>query len=157
MTAGFSLRDYCVRDLPAIEDFWVASWAATGFAIDFSARVPWLRAHLTKLAAEGVEIVVGLDGGGRPAGFVTIDPKSGHLDQLCVAPSAQGGGLARALLVEAKRRSPGRIHLDVNEDNVRACRFYEREGFAIVGRGHSAMSGLPVRRLSWRAAIAQKW
>jgi putative acetyltransferase len=147
---GFSLRDYGPRDLPAIEDFWVAAWAGAGFPIDFSARLPWLRAHLTKLAAEGVEIVVGLDGEGGPAGIVTIDPQTGHLDQLCIAPSAQGGGLARALLDEAKRRSPGQIHLDVNEQNVRACRFYEREGFAVVGRGNSEMSGLPVRRLVWR-------
>ena len=155
-SAGFSLRAYEQRDLPAIEDFWVAAWMATGFAIDFYARLPWLRAHLNKLAADGVEIVVGLDAEGRPAGFVTVDPSTGHLDQLCVAPSSQGGGLARALLDEAKRRSPGRIHLDVNEDNVRACRFYEREGFAVVGRGKSEMSGLPVRRLAWRGTNLQK-
>ncbi len=152
MTAKeFSLRDYEPRDLAAIETFWVAAWNATGFAIDFSARLPWLRAHLANLIAEGVEIVVGLDREGRPAGFVTIDPKTGHLDQLCVAPSLQGGGLARALLQDAKRRSPGRIELDVNQDNFRARRFYEREGFEVVGAGESEMSGLPVRRINWKA------
>jgi putative acetyltransferase len=144
------LRDYEARDLPAIEAFWVAAWRATGFAIDFSARLPWLRAHLVKLIGEGVAIVVGLDEEGRPAGFVTIDPKTGHLDQLCVAPSLQGGGLARALLEEARRRSPGRIELDVNQDNFRARRFYEREGFEVVRAGESEISGLPVRRMVWR-------
>jgi putative acetyltransferase len=146
---GYLLRGFEPADLPAIEALWVAAWAATGFPIDFSARLPWLRAHLTQLAAEGVEIIVGLDAEARPAGFVTIDPRTGHLDQLCVAPSAQGGGLARALLNEAKRRAPGRIQLDVNEDNFRACRFYEREGFEVAGVGRSEMSGLPVRRLIW--------
>ena len=151
MTAKqFSLRDYQPRDLAAIETFWVAAWNATGFAIDFSARAPWLRAHLAELASEGVDIIVGLDNEGRPAGFVTINAKTGHLDQLCVAPSLQGGALSRALINEAKRRSPGRIHLDVNQDNFRARRFYEREGFETVGSAKGEMSGLPVRRMAWK-------
>jgi putative acetyltransferase len=144
------LRDYEARDLPTIEAFWVAAWAEIGLAIDFSARLPWLRAHLAKLAGDGVEIIVGIDDDGRPAGFITIDPKTGHLDQLCVAPSTQGSGLARALLEEAKRRSPGHIRLDVNEENFRACRFYQREGFELIGVGKSDLSGWPVRRLEWR-------
>ena len=80
-------------------------------------------------AASGAAIVVGLDAEGAPAGFVTIDAKTGDLDQLCVAPSERGSGLARALLDEAKRRSPGAVELEVNEANARALRFYEREGF----------------------------
>ena len=147
---NYRLRACEAADLAAIEEFWVAAWEAIGISLDFRARLPWLRAHLAKLAADGVEIVVGLDEQRRPAGFATIDPQTGHLDQFCVAPSAQGGGLARALIGEAKRRSPGRIQLDVNEDNFRACRFYEREGFLVVGRGNSEMSGLPVRRMAWR-------
>ena len=96
-------------------------------------------------------IVVGLDADDRPAGFVTIDPARGCLDQLCVAPAEQGSGLARALLDEAKRRSPGVVELDVNEANPRARRFYEREGFAVVGRGLSRQSRLPTLKMIWRA------
>jgi putative acetyltransferase len=151
-TEGFLLRDYEARDLAAIEAFWVSAWAATSFEIDFSARLPWLRMRLTKFAAGGVDIIVGFDCEGCLAGLVTLDPQTGHLDQLCVAPSAQGGGLARALLDEAKRRSPGWIWLKVNKDNSRACRFYEREGFEAVGTGKSEMSGLPLRRMLWKAA-----
>ncbi len=99
--------------------------------------------------------MVGLDADGRPAGFVTVDPASGYLDQLCVRPGEQGSGLAGALLDEAKRLSPGALELDVNEANERACRFYEREGFVAVTRGASAQSGLPTLRLRWtRAADA---
>jgi len=65
--------------------------------------------------AGGADIVVGLNAGGRPAGFAAIDPTSGYLDQLCVAPAERGSGLASALLDEAKRRAPGAIELDVNE------------------------------------------
>ena len=87
----------------------------------------------------------------RPAGFVTIDAKTGYLDQLCVAPFERGSGLAVALRDEAKRRSPGLVELDVNEANARALRFYERLGFVFATRGLSALSGLPAIRLRWKA------
>jgi len=106
-----------------------------------------------RLAASGsVAPVVGLDANGKPAGLVTIDPRSGALDQLCVAPAERGSGLAIALIDEAKRRSPGLIDLEVNEANPRARRFYEREGFVVVGRGVSPHSGLPTVKMRWRAS-----
>lgn len=146
---GFNLREAEAADLPLIEDLWVAAWLTTGIEVDFAARRPWLRERLSRLAAEGVEILVGLDSAGRPAGFVTIDPHSGYLDQLCVAPREQGRGLARILLARAKQRAPGGVDLQVNADNPRARRFYEREGFEIVGRGTSETSGLPILRMAW--------
>ena len=145
------LRDYAEGDLPALIDLWVAAWRETGFAIDFEARREWLADHLRTLSGCGAAIVVGLDAEGAPAGFVTIDAKTGTLDQLCVAPSERGSGLARALLEEAKRRSPGAVELEVNEANARALRFYEREGFDPVSRGSSALSGLPTLKMRWKA------
>ncbi len=144
-----ALRGYEDRDLPALADLWVAAWRETGFAIDFDARRAWLAERLAAHRAAGGAIVVGLDGDGRPAGFVTIDPANGYLDQLCVAPAERGSGLARALLDAAKRLSPDLVDLDVNEANARARRFYDREGFAVVGAGASAQSGLPTLRLRW--------
>ena len=91
----------------------------------------------------------------RPASL-TIDPNSGYLDQLCVAPAERGSGLATALLNEAKRRSPGVVELDVNEANARARRFYEREGFSIAGRGVSPHSGLPTFKMRWRADVRKR-
>ena len=43
------------------------------------------------------------------------------------------------------------IELDVNEMNPRALRFYEREGFSVVGRGLNPQSGLPTLKMRWRA------
>jgi putative acetyltransferase len=146
-----ALRDFAEDDLAALIDLWVAAWTATGISIDFDARRAWIRDCLAALRARGVEIVVALDSHGRPAGFVTIDPRSGVLDQLCVAPADRGSGLAIALTDEAKRRSPGAIELKVNEANPRAKRFYEREGFEIVGRGVSSLSGWPTLKMRWRA------
>jgi putative acetyltransferase len=146
-----ALRDFAEADLPALIDLWVAAWSETGLGIDFAARRAWLTGHLCALRSRGAEIIVGLDAGGRPAGFAAIDAKSGYLDQLCVAPAERGSGLASALLDEAKRRSPDVIELDANEMNPRARRFYEREGFSVVGQGLSAQSGLPTLKMRWRA------
>ncbi len=144
------LRDFVEADLPAIVDLWAAAWTATGIPIDFNARRAWIESHLRSLRAAGAEVVVGLDTRDRPAGFVTIDPRSGALDQLCVTPDERGSGLAVALIDEAKRRSPGMVELDVNEVNPRAGRFYEREGFRVVGQGMSPHSGLSTLKMRWR-------
>ena len=146
-----ALRDFVEADLPALIDLWVAAWSETGLGVDFDARRAWLEGHLRALRAGGAEIIVGLDADGRPAGFAVIDAKSGYLDQLCVAPAEGGSGLASALVDEAKRRSPRVIELDVNDMNPRARRFYEREGFSVVGRGVNPQSGLPTLKMRRRA------
>jgi putative acetyltransferase len=146
---AFALRDFDEADLPALIDLWVAAWSEAGFAIDFEARRPWLVERLRAHRAEGGATVVGLDATGRPAGFVTLDPTNGYLDQLCVAPAQLGSGLASALLDAAKGLAPGFVELDVNEYNRRARRFYEREGFHVVTGGLSAHSGLPTLRMRW--------
>ena len=146
---AFALRNFDEADLPALIDLWAAAWREAGFAIDFDARRSWLDQRLRSHRAEGGTIVVGLDAAARPAGFVTLDPANGYLDQLCVAPRELGSGLASALLDAAKRLAPGLVELDVNEDNRRARRFYEREGFHVVTGGLSAHSGLPTLRMRW--------
>ena len=144
-----ALRGFEASDFPALADLWVASWRETGFPIDFEARRPWLKDRLLAHRAAGGAIVVGLDADAGPAGFVTIEPATGYLDQLCVAPDEKGSGLASALLEAAKRLAPGVVELDVNEANGRALRFYEREGFVRVARGFSEHSGLATLRLRW--------
>jgi putative acetyltransferase len=150
VSATRALRDFVEADLPALIDLWVAAWSETGLGIDFDARRAWLASHLRTLRAGGAEIIVGLDAGGKPAGFAAIDAKSGYLDQLCGTPAEGGSGLASALVDEAKRRSPRVIELEVNEMNPRAQRFYEREGFSVVGRGFNPQSGLPTLKMRWR-------
>ena len=145
------LRAFEPADMDGVADLWVAAWKTTGLPIDFDARREWLVARLAQLAQEGAAILVGLDADGRPAGLVTVDPKSGAVDQLCVAPDERGGGLARALIDEAKRRSPDVVDIEVNLANPRARRFYQREGFLVVGVGASPLSGLPTLHLRWRA------
>jgi putative acetyltransferase len=83
-------------------------------------------------------------------GFVTVDPRTFDLDQLVVAPEAWGQGVAAALLAEAKRISPAGLDLHVNTDNLRAIRFYERQGFIISGEALNWRSGAQVHKMVWR-------
>jgi putative acetyltransferase len=88
---------------------------------------------------------------GAVLGFVTVDPASGYLDQIVVAPETWGSALAAALLDEAKRIAPGKLELLVNQDNTRAIRFYEKHGFIISGADVNPRSGAPLHRMSWVA------
>ena len=82
---------------------------------------------------------------------MTVEPESGYLDQIVVAPECWGTELASLLLDEAKRISPGRLDLLVNKDNARAIRFYEKHGFKYAGDDVNPVSGRPVNRMTWRA------
>ena len=53
-------------------------------------------------------------------------------------------------LYEAKRLSPKGIDLQVNKDNARALRLYDRCGFKIAGEDVNAYSGAPVYLMRWR-------
>jgi len=75
---------------------------------------------------------------------------SGYLDQIVVAPEHWGGGIAAALLDEAKRLSPGGLSLLVNKDNDRAIAFYRKHGFVDDGEDKNPVSGIPVSRMRWR-------
>ena len=83
-------------------------------------------------------------------GLVTVDPRTLYLDQIVVAPELWGSDVGAGLIAEAKRLSPAGLDLDVNTDNARAIRFYEKQHFSISGAGVNPISGRPVHRMSWR-------
>lgn len=136
------------EDLAVVSDLWVESWAAAYPALDFEARRPWFAAHLAALADEGAQRILAVVAGDEIAGLVTIEPQSGYLDQLVVGRRFQARGIAEALLAEVQRLSPQSVTLDVNQDNGRAVRFYEKHGFAVVGADVNAR-GAPIYRMRW--------
>jgi ribosomal protein S18 acetylase RimI-like enzyme len=73
------------------------------------------------------------------AGFIALRDR--HIDQLYVDPSCQRGGAGSALLERALASAPGRITLDVFEDNLGARAFYEKHGFREHGRWMNAEEG----------------
>ena len=84
---------------------------------------------------------------GRAVGFAKLGPpslpvtplgRSTELRQLYLLPEAQGTGAAAAMMDwvigAARARGAGELFLSVYVDNHRARRFYERYGFARIGR-----------------------
>lgn len=149
LPAVISLRLYREADLEAAIALWQRAWQATLPEIGFSARLEWWRERWVRELVPNNRICVAEDNG-RLAGFVVIDPGSGYLDQIVVSPEDWGRSVAKRLMNEAKRISPARISLEVNQGNARAIRFYERAGFERIGAGVNPLSGLPVWRYTWK-------
>ena len=147
--AGVSLRPYDPRDEDAAITLWLRSWQAAYPAIDFAARLGWWRERWRQELAPTATISVA-ESGGRLAGFVTVDAKTGYLDQIVVVPEAWGSDVATMLMAEARRISPKGLDLRVNADNARAIRFYEKQGFVDAGEAVNEISGAPVRKMRWR-------
>ena len=149
MTSSFTLRPYQPSDEDAAIALWLKTWREAYPSIDFAARVPWWRERWRNELVPNAAIIVAEEADAL-AGFVTIDANA-YLDQLVVAPKYWGSKLADSLVDEAKRLSPASITLLVNDDNTRAIRFYERNGFVHAGRDVNPTSGRPVLKMTWRS------
>ena len=149
MSAIFTLRPYRDEDEATAIALWLATWQRAYPAIDFAARVPWWRERWRNELVPNATVIVAEEAG-ELIGFVTIDAKA-YLDQLVVAPDRWGSKVADTLVDEAKRLSPDSITLLVNEDNARAIRFYERNGFVHAGKDVNPASGRPVLKMIWTA------
>jgi putative acetyltransferase len=143
------VRPMLPADLPETIDLWVAAWQATYPSIDFESRRGWAVDHIAELERTGSRSLV-VRGDGRILGVVIVDPATGYLDQIVVAADAQGRGIADVLLAEARRLSPALLELHVNQDNARAVRFYEKNGFVKAGEDVNPRSGAPIYKMSWR-------
>jgi putative acetyltransferase len=148
MNPSFTLRPYRAEDEDAAIALWLTTWREAYPSMDFAARVPWWRERWRNELVPNAAITVAEEAG-TLAGFVTIDAQA-YLDQLVVAPEHWGSKLADALVDEAKRLSPASITLLVNDDNTRAIRFYERNGFVHAGHDVNPTSGRPVLKMVWR-------
>ena len=145
----FRLRPYRAEDEDAAIALWRDTWQQAYPSIDFAARVPWWRERWRNELVPNAAIIVAEEEG-KLIGFVTIDANA-YLDQLVVAPGQWGSKLGDALVAEAKRLSPDKITLLVNDDNLRAIRFYERNGFVHAGKDINPTSGRPVLKMVWKA------
>jgi putative acetyltransferase len=150
--AAIRLRLFNLADLPQLVDLWIASWTRVMPQIDFAERRGWFEAHLAGLQAQGAAIICAETQTGHLAGFVSVDAARHYLDQLAVAPEAFGSPVARLLLAEAKRQAATHLVLHVNQDNPRALRFYEREGFVREAEDVNPRSGLKVWKMRWEPA-----
>jgi len=148
MTAMATLRDYTTADEAGAIELWRQTWQEAYPAIDFSARLEWWRERWRGELVPSAAITVA-EAAGALVGFVTVNRMNGYLDQIVVARQHWGAGVAEMLLGEAKRLSPGRLELHVNQDNARAVRFYQKHGFRVAGKDMNPRSGAPVYLMKW--------
>jgi putative acetyltransferase len=164
-----TLRPMMPADLPETIDMWVTAWRVAYPAVDFEARRGWIVERIRELESAGAQALVALmhdsekwgplfgqvrlqtQGGGQIVGLLVVDPLTGYLDQLVVAPDAQRRGIAAVLLAEARGISPQELSLHVNQDNTRAIAFYEKHGFVKSGTHVNSRSGAPVFLMKWKS------
>lgn len=120
------LRSAHPEDAAAIGELWFESWQSTG-PEDASVTKASLIKRATGELAERWEVTVA-EADGVLLGFVALAPSEGRLDQLFVAPHAQGRGIGAELLKLTKQRFAEGFWLRVGAANARARAFYEREG-----------------------------
>lgn len=98
-----------------------------------------------------VDVFVVRDSDGVIAGFMGLSDDM--LEMLFVRPEEQRNGCGRALVDYAVNRL-GIYNVDVNEDNLMACRFYEKMGYKVIGRDECDPTGKPYPILHMRHASA---
>ena len=146
---SLNVRRYKAADEDAAIELWQRTWQQHYPHIDFAERVEWWRNRWrNELVPQARILIAEMDG--VIEGFVTLDPVSGYLDQIVVAPEFWGSNVALMLLDAGKRISPALLELLVNKDNARAIAFYEKNGFSYVGEDVNPVSGRPVNRMRWR-------
>ncbi len=89
---------------------------------------------------------------GAPLGLLVLN--GDWVEQLYLDPAWTGRGLGTRLLELAKRRRPDGLQLWTFVSNVRARRFYERNGFSVEERtdGSGNEEHAPDLRYVWRPA-----
>ena len=143
-----TLRPLAPGDLDQIEALWVAGWQATMPDIDFTQRLPWFREHMASLMRDDYAVTCAVDAEDRVVGFTAVSESQGHLAQIAVHPD-QWGSDAADLLIVAAQRCAGQLTLDVNQENPRAVRFYEKHGFRQLRADVNSASGRPTWWYGW--------
>src|SRR5690606_32258204 len=92
--------------------------------------------RLAQAVAETRERVVGEEGDGNVVAWLSCSGRRADLPYLCVVRELQGRGLGYTLLrrMETMLELEGaeRVQLETPADNVRAVRFYEKQGYRIL-------------------------
>lgn len=153
-------------DAAAIADIHVETWQAAYehvFGAERLAGIGDRRAQWDERLAEarpGSQTFVAEDAG-RVRGFVSVgdsrdEPGKGELYAIYVLPEAWGSGAGPALMSTAleELRGYSSATLWVLEDNPRARRFYEREGWILDGgRREEEILGVTVAEVRYRTTF----
>ena len=132
-----SIRPASDADMAAVADLWHEGWhdGHAGHVPDGLTAARTLAAFHERTPPRVADTSVAVADDGALLGFVMV--VDDEVEQVFVAPAGRGTGLASELLAEAERRVAAGGHasawLAVVVGNVRARRFYERQGWSDTG------------------------
>lgn len=92
------------------------------------------------------EIYIAVDNS-KVVGLIAFNKN--EVNQLYIHNDFQGKGLGKRLLDMAKINSDGRLTLYTFEINYKAQRFYDRNGFKVISRGHENEENLDDIKYEW--------
>lgn len=146
------IREATEEDFDAVARVWKESWISVGNnnEIDDAVTASDLRARIPDRIAGGWSLFVA-ECEGRIDAMLAIERALNHLDQVFVAPSAQGRRIGSALLAHARTLMPEEIWLSTAANNTRAREWYEREGFVLEKIEHNPKFGRDIAYYRWRA------
>jgi ribosomal protein S18 acetylase RimI-like enzyme len=146
-----TIRPARVDEYDEIARVWMESWVSTGLAEASNFLLANLRARVRKEIEDGWSLYVMEDGSALAAMLALQLPRL-ELDQIFVAPEYQGRSLGRKLLAFTRTQLPDEIQLRCAEGNVKAWRWYEREGFLYEKQEISPVTGLLMKYYRWNRA-----
>lgn len=123
------LRPYSPGDAEPLGRLWYASWRSVGLETPVVAEADVLARVPREAAGRWTTTVAEADG--EIVGFVALALAETRLDQLFIAPGAQGRGVGRVLFEVAVQAMPNGFWLSTQVGNVRARRFYEGLGMRL--------------------------
>ncbi|MEO9333873.1 N-acetyltransferase [Ectopseudomonas guguanensis] len=138
------IRPYHPTDSDAVLDLWLK---ASILAHDFVPESFWREQlpAMRELYLPQAETLV-LEEKGQVLGFASLHEQ--RLAALFVSPDAQGRGLGRRLLDDAKRRRDS-LELGVYRANARAVAFYRAGGFVTLNETRDPHTGQPELTMRW--------
>lgn len=140
---GASLREEAV-DQPYVKDYDAVGDPPSEWAERFDiANWDFVAARLGGKLVGGAALAFEC-----PCGHVAAqEPFSACLWDIRVLPELRGSGVGTLLLSELERlageRGFGRLHVETQNENVAACRFYRARGFRLVAIDTRAYADLP--------------
>jgi len=152
----FALHYFLRPDHRDVADIWLAAGGHVIRNVAPSQSRHWLFEHIEDLHASGAQTTCAFNRHtGGLAGFITVNPADGELDQIVVANSDRGSGVASLLMREAKRIARGPMTMRINENNSRAIRFCEREGFRKMALTQAGAGNIRIWNMGWRPVPAK--
>ena len=143
------IRPALAEEYDEIARVWMESWVSTGLAEVSNFLLANLCARIRKEIEDGWSLYV-MEDGSTLAAMLALQLPRLELDQIFVAPEYQGRSLGRKLLAFTRTQLPDEIQLRCAEGNVKAWRWYEREGFLYEKQEISPITGLMMKYYRWR-------